>query len=177
MPTTQKLGETDEGQLDLKGNEVVLKDKTSGDPNAYRALSKNGGIVKYTLDVDLGDGKYVEIGYLFGKQDERYPGQHVGEFEFWLKAPGQAAADTKVCSFRHDGIVGAGGGHMQQMWDGTGEFFAQMQNDGVDEHGQIVFNFVGYEASTPFNIGNPKRSLFSINDILDRLTKLEAKLK
>ncbi len=175
MPTTEKIAETDEGQADLKGNELIVTDKTTGDPCAIGAVSANGGICKWNIRAKRPDGSIVEIGYLFGKQDERYPGQQVGEMEFWLKAPNQAAADTKVFGIRHDGVVfyvgASASGPMMQLWDGTGIYFAQMQNDGGG-----VFNFVAYKASTPFSIGNPEAVLFSMNDILARLTAAENRL-
>ena len=70
--------------------------------------------------------------------------------------------------------AGGASGTAQQLWDGTGKYFAQLQNDGNDADGRPRFNFVAYEASTPFSIGNPVRSLFSSNDILARLSALEA---
>ena len=125
MPTTEKLAETDEGQADLKGNELVVTDKTGGDPVALGGVSANGGICKWNFKAKRPDGSIVEIGYLYGKQDERYPGQHVGEAEIWVKAPGQGAADTKVIGFRHDGVVfyrGAGVAGSDRLVSADGRF-------------------------------------------------------
>lgn len=130
MPITEKIQETDEGQLDLKGNELIVTDKTSGDPAAFVGRSRNGGICKFAINAhhgvdEHGVDKWIEIGYLLGKCDERYPGQKVGEFQFWLKAPGDAAADTHVCSMRHDGVVGGATG---------GDAFAQQVLAWYHEH-------------------------------------------
>lgn len=67
-------------------------------------------------------------------------------------------------------------GPPQQLWDGTGRYFAQMQNDGTDNHGRPIFNFVAYQASAPFSIANPEAVLFSSNDILARLAELERRV-
>lgn len=70
--------------------------------------------------------------------------------------------------YAEGGIVGASaGGTSQQLWDGTGMYFAQMQNDGD------TFNFVAYKASSPFSIGNPDAVIFSMQDILTRIKQLE----
>ena len=123
MPTTAHIAETDEGHLELKGNELRLKDKTSGDPVAWRALSANGGIMKLSICTE----NDLEIGYLFGKRDERYPGQNIGQFEFWLKAPGMGAADKKVMTIGHDGITT---GPVPRMVSPNGKYILNVQDDG-----------------------------------------------
>ena len=129
-PTTQHIAETDEGRLELKGNELRLIDKTSGDPVAWRALSANGGIAKLSICTE-GD---LEIGYLFGKRDERYPGQAVGEFQVWLKGPGMTAADRHVLSIRHDGLVCHVGADLEPpssfLRSPSGQYEMEIQDDG-----------------------------------------------
>lgn len=107
MPTTYPIAETDEGRMELKGNELLLYDKTSGDPVAWRSRSHNGGMAKWSLDAWIG-GQWVEIGYLFGKRDERPGFGNCAEFEFWHKLPGDGSQDSdyvRSVSIRHDGVV------------------------------------------------------------------------
>jgi hypothetical protein len=144
MPTTQPIAETDEGRIELKGNEERLIDKTSGDPVAWRAISANGGIAKWSICTE----QDVEIGYLFGKRDERYPGQAIGEFQFWLKAPGMKEADRHVLSIRHDGLVchvGANAGTAPSSFlrSPNGQYEMEIQDDGNvvvydEQHGHIA---------------------------------------
>ena len=107
MPTTRQIADTDEGILELVGNEAVLRDTTSGDPVAWRSRSHNGGIAKWSLDAWIGE-RWIEIGYLFGKRDERPGYDNCAEFEFWHKRPGPGSQDrdyVKSVSIRHDAVI------------------------------------------------------------------------
>ena len=144
MPTTEKIAETDEGQADLKGNELLITDKTSGDPCAVRFRSANGGIGKLSIDVPDGQGGWLEIGYLFGKKDERFPTQPVAEFEFWHRF---GAQDIKSVSIRHDGVIvhvplvgGGAGGSPSAFTSDDGRYLYNVQGDPTPEfpYGRIV---------------------------------------
>ena len=104
MPTSQVIAQTDEGRLTLKGNELILEDTTGGDPIAIRARSPNGGVGKVSFDIPDGHGGWTEIGYLFGKRDER-PGMGAKIiFEFWQSGSNDADA-RRLFEIRHDQIL------------------------------------------------------------------------
>lgn len=100
MNFTIRIAETTEGILELRGNELVIIDKTTGDPIAIRGLSANGGIAKFSV-CGLDN---VEIGYLFFKRDERPGMGHLPIFEFWTS--GTRDRDSrKLLEIRSDAIV------------------------------------------------------------------------
>ena len=104
MSTSQVIAETDEGRLVLHGNELELYDNTGSDPVAVRLRSANGGIGKISLDYPDGHGGWTELGYLFGKHDERPGMQNRIIFEFWQS--GSADADARrLLEVRSDGIL------------------------------------------------------------------------
>ena len=135
MPTTTFIAETDEGVLELKGNELILRDKTSGDPVKWRARSANGGIAALSIDA-LINGSWIEIGYLFMKSDERPGKNHWPVFEFW-KSGSTDNVELKLFSIAVDGITahvplaGAGpSGPSSFLRSPSGQYEMEIQNDG-----------------------------------------------
>lgn len=193
------LNDTAYGVLRHEGNEV-LNDSTVDDAAAFRggAPVTQRTVVKYGGDVKMPDGRRIEVGQLSFKQSEHgnvTDGRFGGEAYFGLAKPGAGSKDAAMQDMYRafpenthplypSGVIvfevpieapNMGGGVFaptaQQLWDGTGMFFAQMQNDGNG-----VYNFVAYQASSPFSIANPVAVLFSSNDILWKLLDLAAKV-
>lgn len=112
--SSQKIAETTEAQMDLVNDEVLLTNRRphgEADVVAFRGRSRNGGVVKLCADALRDDGRSEELGFLFGKRDERYdphPERAAGQWEFQVRVPGGGSTDgamRKVFGIRHDGPV------------------------------------------------------------------------
>lgn len=152
MPTTALIAQTDEGRLLLHGNELELY-ATGDDPVAIRLRSPNGGIGKLSWDAPDGAGGWTEIGYIFGKRDERgrTDSAHAGkvEFEFWQS--GSRDGDGKrLFTVRHDGVVLGSPVQVDRMADPSGRFVTVQQGDG---------NFVTYDR-TKGEVGDERASVW-----------------
>lgn len=156
MPTEHLISESDEGILVLRGNETILRDKTSGDPVATRWRSANETIGKHCIDVEVvnpvtGERIWRELGYWSGKRDERGrtdPAHaEAVEWEFWSHIPGRGWDDKdyeRVFGIRHDGPVfykgSSTGSH--EFRHPNGVIWGVMQGDG---------NLVLYKNRVPFD--------------------------
>jgi len=132
MPTRKLIAETDEGRLELHGNELELYDTTGDDPVAIRLRSKNGGIGKVSFDTPDGRGGWTEVGYLFGKLDERgrRDPAHAGkiEFEFW-QSGSRDSDGGRLFTVRHDGVR-LEGPPSSFLRSPNGRFDVEIQDDG-----------------------------------------------
>lgn len=149
MPTEVLIAETDEGRLVLRGNELLLYDKTSGDPVAVRWRTANETEGKVCIDAFV-SGAWREVGYLSSKIDERGrtdpAHQDAAEWEFWSHIPGRGWDDPdyeRVFAIRHDGGVfykGGGGGMPSAFRSDDGRYLYNVQGDPTPEYpyGRIV---------------------------------------
>lgn len=143
MPTEVTVAETDEGKLVLRGNELLVLDKTSGDPCATRFRTSNETAGKICADIFI-DGAWREYGYLSVKQDERGrtdpAHRYAPEFEFWGHKPNAGWNDAdyeRLFAIRHDGVVFyKGSTQTDKMVSNNGRFITVQQGDG---------NFVTYD--------------------------------
>ena len=105
------LHRDDRGQLTADGNEVILEDRTAGDPVAVRFRSHNETVGKLSIDVEV-EGVWREIGLLIFKADERgrTDPAHRGALEVraLTHIPGRPYEDAdyrEMCAIRHDGLT------------------------------------------------------------------------
>ena len=132
MPTTVQIATTDEGGLQLHGNELELYDRTGHDPVAIRLRSGNGGIGKVSFDYPSANG-WTELGYIFAKKDERFPTDPTIEFECWKSGSADADAE-RLFAVRVDGVVfykGSGGPspRVTRFYTDGGKFLINYQDD------------------------------------------------
>ena len=141
MPTEVEIASTDEGRLALRGNELLVFDKTNGDPCAVRFRTYNETAGKLTFDIFI-EGAWREFGYISGKQDERGrtdpAHRYAPEFEFWGHKPNAGWNDSdyeRLFAVRHDGFIaykggGGGGGASDTLISNNGKFAFVIQGDG-----------------------------------------------
>lgn len=106
-----RIATTDEGHLDMRGNEVLWYDDTStGDPVAIRFRSNNETKGKHSIDKYV-NGAWRELGFVSYKEDERgrtNPAhRNCLEIEVWSKKAGDSWEDAdyeRVFAIRHDGV-------------------------------------------------------------------------
>ena len=139
MPTEVKIAETDEGVLTLRGNELLLIDKTNGDPVAVRYRTSNEGKGKICADKFV-EGAWRELGYFAVKEDERGRTDpthaNTAEWEFWGHKPSNNWNDQdyeRLFAIRHDGVVffkGSASPTPDMLISGNGKFALVQQSDG-----------------------------------------------
>lgn len=81
-----KLAETSYGDLYFVGNELLVRSKNA-DPPKVRLQAPAASLSKGTISFDTRrpDGRYEEIAFILGKQDERYranPYNYTGQIDF-----------------------------------------------------------------------------------------------
>lgn len=157
MPTSHLIAETDEGRLVLHGNEVELYDLTGRDPVALRLRSANEGIGKLSFDRPDGRGGWTEIGYIFGKRDERGRSTpqfaNAIEYEFWRSGSRDSDAE-RLFAVRVDGAVfykGGSSASVDRMTSSDGRFVTVQQTDG---------NFVTYDTRIA-PVGEPRAAVWA----------------
>ena len=131
---------TDEGRLDMRGNELLIYDTTSGDPVALRYRSNNEMRGKHSIDKFV-NGAWRELGFVAYKEDERGrtdpAHQNCLEVEFWSKKAGNSWEDAdyeRVFAIRHDGVVFYKGGastsgRVTRFFSDNGKFCYNVQGD------------------------------------------------
>lgn len=148
MPTEVEVALTDEGRLALRGNELLLYDRTSGDPVAIRWRTNNETKGKLCADVFVADA-WREVGYMSAKLDERGrtdpAHRDAVEWEWWSHIPGQGWNDAnyeRVFAIRHDGPVfykGMAPTHVSRFYTDHGKFCINWQDD-TSEAAGIVYS-------------------------------------
>lgn len=145
------------GELRAEGNEMILEDRVSGgDPVAFRMRSINETIGKLSIDMQLPNGVWKEVGYIgFGRDERgRTDPAHASalEIEVWSHIPGRDFEDPnyeKILVIRHDGLEAPGLGsraEFDHLTSPNGRFLAKMQDDG---------NFVVYDKDPDQNPSTP----------------------
>jgi len=161
-PTEVILGTTNEGELRLRGNELLLYDlvhllRGSGDPVAFRFRSHNETKGKLSVDKFV-DGAWREIGLVIFKEDERGRTNpaHAGTMELrvLMHQPGKPYDDhdpitgenfyPEVFAIRHDGLwvrgqqLGLGSpGRVTRFYTDGGKFMVNWQDDTGQPTGTI----------------------------------------
>ena len=109
--STTILHEDSRGRIVAEGNELIIEDKTSGDPVAIRYRSNNETKGKLSIDKYV-NGAWRELGLVQYKEDERgrTDPAHADalEVEFWSHIPGRDFEDPsyeRIFSIRHDGVI------------------------------------------------------------------------
>ncbi len=134
------LHRDDEGEVKAKGNEVIIEDRTAGDPVAIRFRSNNETRGKHSIDKFV-DGAWREIGLIIYKEDERgrtNPShRNALEVNFLTHI---AVRDTfedadyeTMFGIRHDGVVFYKGGvvaDIDRIISADGRFVTVQQSDG-----------------------------------------------
>ena len=167
MPTEVQIAETDEGRLTLRGNELLIIDKTSGDPCALRFRTSNETVGKITFDTFI-EGAWREFGYISGKKDERGrtdPAHaNAPEFEFWGHKPNAGWNDAdyeRLFAIRHDGVVFYMGGSVPapkvtRFYTDHGQFCVNWQDDTGQAAGVVYNTHQSTDESTWTAVGRVK---------------------
>ena len=167
-----QLARSPYGRVEHEGNELLVISDNSDPPKVRcRAPAASGVKGTYSFDTQRQDGRYEEIGWVMGKQDERSrdnPYDFTGQVDINVRRYVPGTPDDpqfiKVLECKWDGIhmrvpligVGASSGQPDRMTSGNGRFVTVQQDDG---------NFVTYDR-TRGEVGTPAAAVWASGAVL-----------
>lgn len=134
-------------------NEVELTDTSAGDPVKVRLGAQHGyGLGAISVNRVRANGVPDEAALIYGKLDDRYPGQLVGMWDIFVQRPGVEGDAGMIRKMEiywdrvvfHGPVEGISGGsaYPSAMWSSDGHYVTQQQDDG---------NFVTYYLMRAFD--------------------------
>ena len=167
-----QLARSSYGRVEHEGNELLVISDNSDPPKVRcRAPAASGVKGTYSFDTQRPDGRYEEIGWVMGKQDERYrsdPYDYTGQIDLNVRRYIPGTQDDpqfkKIMEVRWDSvtyhvpIIGAGAvaGQPDRMTSRNGRFVTVQQDDG---------NFVTYD-TTRGEVGTPAAAVYASGAVL-----------